>query len=374
MSQIHEMTTSPWGHSVVTVLCPRYMRWPHHHEVTVLSQYDVTNTQDDHITLRTQWCHSMMSQVIEMSVISVMSQIYEMTTSSWGHSVVTGQCSPCEIIMISKSWHHNCEICGRSQWYKLSTSPWCHNIVTIWCHRYTWWLRHHEGTVSSQCDVTDTWDDHIIMRSQCCHRTMLTMWDHYYIKIMTSPVWDFCEVTVIEVEPITWRSQCCHSMMSQVLKVTTSPLGHSAVTWQCSPYEVTMMYSWYQNYDITCVRCLLRHSDKCLPHNHEVTVLSQYYVTGTRDDHIIMKSQCCHKTMPTLCGHYDVPMISKLWHHMCEMCVRSQWQKFTTSLWGHSVVKVRCLRDTRWPHHYEVTVLSHCDVTDTRDDHITMRL
>ena len=307
-----------------------------------------------------------MSQVIEMSVISVMSQIYEMTTSSWGHSVVTGRCSPCEIAMISKLWHHHCEICVRSQWYKLNTSPWCHNIVTIWCHRYTRWLRHHEVTVLPQCDVTDTWDDHIIMRSQCCLRTMLTMWDHYDIKIMTSPVWCFCEVTVIQVEHITLRSQCCHSMMSHLLNVTTWSWGHSAVTWRCSPYEVSMMYSWYQNYDITCVRCLLRHSDKCLPHNHEVTVLSQYYVTGTRDDHIIMRSQCCHKTMPTLWGHYDVLMISKLWHHMCEMFVRSQWQKFTTSLWGHSVVIVWCLRDTRWPHHYEVTVLSQNDVHHVR--------
>ena len=261
------MTTSSWGHSVVTGRCSPceiiimalwYQNyditslrclwghsdtsWAHQHEVTVLSQYNVTDTQDNHITLMTQWCHSMMSQVMEMSVISVMSQIYEMTTSWWCHSVVTGRCSPCEIIMISKLWHHHCEICVRSQWYKLSTSPWCHNIVTIWCHRYTRWPRHHEVTVSSRCDVTDTWDDHIIMRSQCCHRTMLTMWDHYDIKIMTCDMWDFCEVTVIEVEHITLRSQCCHSMMSQVLMVTTSPWGHSAITWRCSPYEVTMMY------------------------------------------------------------------------------------------------------------------------------------
>ena len=243
-----------WGHSDTS--------WAHHHDVPILWQYDVTDTQNDYVTMRSQCRHN------------VMSQIHEMTTSSWGHSVVTGRCSPCEIIMISNLWHHHCEICVRSQWYKLSASPWCHNIVTIWCHRYTRWLRHHEVTVSSQCDVTDTWDDHIIMRSQCCHRTMLTMWDHYDIKIMPSPVWDFCEITVIEVEHITLRSQCCHSMMSQVLKVTTSPWDHSAITWRCSPYEVTMMYYWYQNYDITCVRCLLGHSDKCLPHHHEVTVWS----------------------------------------------------------------------------------------------------
>ena len=169
----------------------------------------------------------------------------------------------------------------------------------MWRHRYTRWPHHREA--------------------QGCHRTMLTMWDHYDINILTSPLWDLCEVTVIQVLHITMRSQCFHSMMSQVLKVTTSPWGHSAVTWRCSPYEVTMMSSWYQNYDITCVRSLWGHSEKCLPHNHEVTVLSQYYVTGTQDDHIIMRSQCCHKTMPTLWGHCDVLMIAKLWQHMCEI-------------------------------------------------------
>ena len=30
-----------------------------------------------------------------------------------------------------------------------------------------------------------------------------------------------------------------------------------------------------------------------LPHHHKVIVLSQCDVTDIRDDHIIMKSQCC---------------------------------------------------------------------------------
>ena len=146
-----------------------------------------------------------------------------------------------DVSKTSKLWPHMCDLFVRSLWYELTTSPWGHSVVTVWCHRYMRWLHHHEVTVSSQCDVTDTWDDHIIMRSQCCHRTMLTMWDHYDIKIMTSPVWCFYEVTVIQIEHITFRSQWCHSMMSQVLKVTTSPWGHCAVTWRYSPDEVTMM-------------------------------------------------------------------------------------------------------------------------------------
>ena len=78
-------------------------------------------------------------------------------------------------------------------------------------------------------------------------------------------------------------------------------------------------------------------------------------------DHITMRSQCCHRTMLTMWCHYDVSMISKLWHHMYELFVRSQWHELTTSLWGHSVVTVWCHRYTRWPHHHEVTVLSQDD-------------
>ena len=212
----YEFTTSPWGHSVVTVWCHRNMRWLHHPEVTVSSQCDVTDARDGHFTMRSQCCHRMMFTM-------------------WGNY---------DVSMISELWHHMCDLFVRSLWYEFTTSPWGHSVITICCHRYMRWLHHHEVTVSSQFYVTDTRDDHIIMRSQCCHRTMLTIWDHYDIKIMTSPVWCFCEETVIQIEHITLRSQCCHSMMSQVLKVTTSLWGRSAVTWRCSPDEVTMISSW----------------------------------------------------------------------------------------------------------------------------------
>ena len=169
-----------------------------------------------------------------------------------------------------------------SQIHEMTTSPWGHSVITVWCHRYLRWPHHHEVTVLSQDDV------------------------HHVIS------------------------------------------------------------SWYQNYYITSVMFLWGHSDTSWAHHLEVTVLSQYDVTGTQGDHITMRSQCCHMTMLTWWGHYDVLMIAKLWHHMCEMFVRSQWQFFITSPWGHSVVIVWCHRYTRWPHHYDVTMLSHCDVTDTK--------
>ena len=326
----YEFTTSPWGHSVVTLWCHRYMRWLHHHEVTVLSQCDVTDIWDDHIIMRSQCCHRTM-------------------LTMWDH--YNG-------LMISKLWHHKFEMFVRSQWYRLSTLAWGHSVVTVWCHRYTRWAHHLEDTVVSQydvtgnrdecdqCDVTDIRDDHIIMRSQCCHRTMLTMWDRYDINIVTSPLWDVCEVTVIQVEHITMMSQYCHNMMSQIHKMTTSPWGHSVVTVWCHRYmrwphhhEFTVLSQddahhvrslWYQNYDITSVMFLWGHSDTSWAHHLEVTVLSQYDVTDTKCDHMTMRSQCCHMTMLTLWGLYDVLMISKLWHHMCQMFVTSQWQMFTT--------------------------------------------
>ena len=148
---------------------------------------------------------------------SIMSQVHEMTTSSWGHSVVTGICSHCEVIMMSL-WYPNYDIT-------------C--VSCVWGHSDTSWIHHREATVLSQYDFKDTRVDHITM-----------------------------------------RSQRCHSMMSQVHEMTTSSWGHCAVTRRCPPWEVIMMSSWYQNYDITCVWCLLGHSDKSLPHHCEGTVLS----------------------------------------------------------------------------------------------------
>ena len=373
MSQIHQMTTSPWGHSVVTEWCSpcevimmslwyrNYdityvtcvwghcdMSLPHHHEVIVLSEYDVTETWDDYITLRSQCCHSVMSQMHEMGNFIMRSQCcHRMMFTMWGNY---------DVSMISELWHHMCDLFVRSLWYEFTTSPWGHSVITICFHRYMRWLHHHEVTVSSQFDVTDTRDDHIIMRSQCCHRTKLTMWDHYDIKIITSPVWCFCEVTVIQIEHITLRSHYCHSMMSQVLKVTTSLWGHSAVACRCSPDEVTIISSWYQNYDITCVRWLLGHSDKCLLHHHVVTVWSLYNVTDTQDDHIIMRSQCCRIVMSQIHGYMNMTTSP-------EITVLSQND-------ANHVMSLWCLHDIE-------IMTSHvwvvCEVTVTRVDHITMR-
>ena len=246
--------------------------------------------------MRSQSCHI------------VMSQIHEMTTSP-GYSVVTDWCSPCEVIMMSL-WYQNYDIT-------------C--VTCLWGHCDMSLPHHHEVKVLSQCDVTDVRDDHIIMRPQCCHRTMLTMWDLYDIKIMTSLLWDFCEVTVRQVEQITIMSQCCHNMMSQIHKMTTSLWCHSVVTVWCHTHmrwphhhEVTVLSQndahhvrslWYQNYDMANVRFVWGHRDTSWAQQLEVTVLSQYYVTGTQGDHITMRSQCCHMTMLTLRGHYDVLMI-----------------------------------------------------------------
>ena len=208
----YEFTTSPWGHSVVTVWCHRNMRWLHHSEVTVLSQCDVTDARDGHFTMMSQCCHIMMFTM-------------------WGNY---------DVSMISELWHHMCDLFVRSLWYEFSTSTWGHSVITVWCHRYTRWPHHHEVTVLSQDDA-------------------------HHVRSLR-----------------------------------------------------------YQNYDITSVMFLWGHSDTNWAHHIEVTLLSQYDVTGTQGDHITMRSQCCHMTMLTWWGHYDILMISKLWHHMCEMVVRSQ--------------------------------------------------
>ena len=163
--------------------------WPHHHEVTVLSQYDVDNDVAEHTT----WSYH--------SEDTVLSQVFAHTVRSlWCHYDIP--------IMTSHVW-------------------------VVWGHSDTSWIHHCEVTVLSQYDFKDTRDDHITM-----------------------------------------RSQCCHSMMSQVHEMTKWSWSHSAVTRRCPPCEVIMMSSWYQNYDITCVRYLLGHSDKRLPHHCEGTVLS----------------------------------------------------------------------------------------------------
>ena len=257
----------PWGHSVVTVWCRRYMRWLHHHEVKVLSQCDVTDRLH-----RWPYHHevTVFSQDDAHHVRSLWYQNYYITSDQ-------------------------CEIFVRSQWYKLSTSPWYYNIVRVWCRRYTKWIHHLEVTVLSQYDVTGTRDAHITMRSQCCHMTMLTFWGHYDV-LMISKLWHHkCEIFIIS-------------------------------QWKCLPhnYEVTML----SQCDVT---------DTWIWHHHEVTVLSQNNV------HHVMSS-----------GYYASMMYS--------LFVRSQWYELTTSPWSHSVVTVWCRRYTRWPqYHHQVTVLSQDD-------------
>ena len=129
------------------------------------------------------------------------------------------------------------------------------------------------------------------------------------------------------------RSQCGHSMMSQIHKMTTSLWGHSVVTERCSPCDVIMMFLWYRNYDITCMSCLWGHSDTSWPHHHEVIVLSQYDVTDTPDDHITMRSQCCHRMMLTLWCPVDITMVSLLSHHTREFCVMSLWYWRDITCW-----------------------------------------
>ena len=103
--------------------------WHHHHEVTVLSQYDVDNNVAEH----TIWSHH--------SEDTVLSQIFAHTVRSlWCHYYIS-------------IWHHMCEvtvtqveyITVRSQCchsmiskiHEMTTSPWSHSVVTVWCHRYT---------------------------------------------------------------------------------------------------------------------------------------------------------------------------------------------------------------------------------------------
>ena len=140
MSQIHKMTTSLWGHSVVTL-----------------------------------WCHRHM----------------DMTTSPWGHSVVTERCSPCDVIMMSL-WYWNYDITCMS---------------CLWGHSDTSWPHHHEVIVLSQYDVTDTQADHITMRSQRCHRMMLTLWCPVDITMISLVSHHRCEFCVMSLW--YWRDITC---------------------------------------------------------------------------------------------------------------------------------------------------------------------
>ena len=217
----------------------------------------------------------------------------------------------------------------------------------------------------------------------------MPLWyQNYYIW---SHVWDVCEVTVILVNSITMRSQCCHSMMSHMHKMTTSPWGCSVGTVWCHRY-----CRWPQHHEVTVLSQDNAHHVRVIMmslcfRNYDIT--SQWYkLTASPWAHM----QCCQRTMLTMRGHFDVPMISKLWHQMCELFVRSCWYKLTASPWGHRMMLIMLghfgvpmisklwhhicelfVRSqwltTNWPHHHDVVVLSQYDISDTQDDHITMR-
>ena len=85
---------------------------------------EVTVTRVDHITMRSWRCHSMMSQ------------IHKMTTSPWGHSVVTGWCSHCDV-QLTSLWYHYYVIIRVSY-------VWCHCDTGV-ISRVDWLLLlHHD--------------------------------------------------------------------------------------------------------------------------------------------------------------------------------------------------------------------------------------
>ena len=146
--------------------------WPHHHEVTVLSQYDVENNVAEHTT----WSHH--------SEDTVLSQVFAHTVRSlWCHYGIPIMPSHvwvvCEVTVTQVEYITVRPQCCHSMIWKIhemTTSPWGHSVVTVWCHRYTRWPHLHEVTVLSQ-------DDAHLVRS---------LWCPHDIKIMTSHVWDVC--------------------------------------------------------------------------------------------------------------------------------------------------------------------------------------
>ena len=139
-----------------------------------------------------------------------MSQIHKMTTSPWGHSVVTERCSPCDVIMMSL-WYWNYDIT-------------C--ISCLWGHSDTSWPHHHEVIVLSQYDVTDTQADHITMRSQRCHRMMLTLWcpvDITMISLVSHHRCEFCVMSLWYWRDITcWLGPYCIGIWA-----------HNGAKWWC---------------------------------------------------------------------------------------------------------------------------------------------
>ena len=336
MSHMHKMTTSPWGRSVGTVWCHRYWRWSQHHEVTVLSQDNAHHVR-----------------VIMMSLCfrnyDISSQWYKLTASPWAHMqccqrTMLTMWGHFDVPMISKLWHHMCELFVRSCWYKLTASPWGHSVVTGWCPPceailMSLWYRNYDITyVSCLWGHGDTsWPHHHEVKglSQDDAHHVRLFWCPYDIKIMTSHMWVVCEVMVIQVDRITMRSKCCHRMMLTMWGYFDVPMISKLWHQMC---ELFVRSCWYK-----------------------LTV-----------------SPWGHRMMLTMLGHFDVTMISKLWHHICELFVRSCGYKLTAS----PCITMRSQDDA---HHvrsfwcpYEIKIMtSHmwvvCEVMLIQADCITMR-
>ena len=133
--------------------------WPHHHEVTVLSQYDVDNDVAEHTTWSYHSEDTVLSQVFAHTVRSLWCHydIPIMTLHMWAVCEVT--VTQVEYITVRSQCCHSMI----SKIHEMTTTLWGHSVFTVWCHRYTRWPNHHEVTVLSQDDA------HLVRSLWCPH-------------------------------------------------------------------------------------------------------------------------------------------------------------------------------------------------------------
>ena len=143
--------------------------WPHHHEVTVLSQYDVDNDVTEHTTWSYHSENTVLSQVFAHTVRSLWCHydIPIMTSHVWVVCEVT--VTQVEYITVRSQCCHSMIL----KIHEMTTSLWGHIVVTVWCHRYTRWPNHHKVTVLSQ-------DDAHLVRSLCCPHDIKIMTSHVW--------------------------------------------------------------------------------------------------------------------------------------------------------------------------------------------------